>query len=71
MLQELELSVIETNKTGMCAINTSNNNATLLEKHISFLADFFGDSCRPGPWTQNDNLDNILSILYGCLLFFF
>lgn len=57
ILQELELSVLEKHTVEIC----TNHTLTLLERHIKFLAGFFGDSCRPGPWTYNHKFDKILS----------
>ncbi|KYB29543.1 Transferrin-like Protein [Tribolium castaneum] len=60
MLQELENKIIES-KSPNC------DNITLLERHIKQLSEFFGPSCRPGPWTQNDKFDKTLKTKYSSL----
>lgn len=58
-LQELENQTIALNRT-FC----DNTNKTILERQISSLKYFFGDSCRPGAWSQNSDFDKYLSELY-------
>lgn len=55
-LQELEKQTIALNQT-FC----DNQNKTILERQISSLNNFFGDSCRPGSWSQNKDFDKYLS----------
>ncbi|XP_044259528.1 transferrin-like [Tribolium madens] len=61
MLQELENKIIEINPP------ECRDDVTLLERHIKKLSEFFGASCRPGPWTQNDEFDKTLKTKYPSL----
>ncbi|CAH1101601.1 unnamed protein product [Psylliodes chrysocephalus] len=64
VLQEFESRIIKLNNT-YCQIN---DNATILEKQISVLSSFFGNSCRPGVWTDDDDvLDKSLKTKYSNL----
>lgn len=56
-LQEFETKVLETNVIDIC----SNSSSSLIEKNIKALSEFFGSSCRPGPWTVDTDLNNELS----------
>ncbi|RZB39249.1 transferrin-like, partial [Asbolus verrucosus] len=62
LLKEFEYKITELNDS-FC----SNDNHTLLEKHVQSLSQFFGESCRPGLWTQNVNFDKILKERYSSL----
>lgn len=56
-LQEFETKVLEENLIDICI----NSTATLVEKNIKALSEYFGSSCRPGPWTVDIDLNNELS----------
>jgi hypothetical protein len=61
LLQELESKIIDLNNPECLT------NVTLLERHIKTVSKFFGDSCRPGPWTQNKTEDQRLQNKYNSL----
>lgn len=48
----------------------SSDNITILEKRIKSLSSFFGSSCRPGSWTESDDLDKKLSKSKVAILYF-
>lgn len=56
MLQELEVEALNKSNIDIC-----NSDDVTVEKHIKAIASFFGDSCRPGRWTTNANLEKYLS----------
>ncbi|XP_060525640.1 transferrin-like isoform X2 [Cylas formicarius] len=57
VLEELEWKII----------SLACSNGTIVEQKFSALASFFGDSCRPGRWTQDDALDTKLKLAYPSL----
>ncbi|XP_057670243.1 transferrin-like isoform X1 [Diorhabda carinulata] len=62
VLNELENRIIDGNTT-FC-----NDSTSILEKELGVLSNFFGKSCRPGPWTDGDDeLDARLKEKYSNL----
>lgn len=55
-LEQFEVKALEINAVDVCS-----NNGTFIEKNINALANLFGASCRPSPWTIDDNLNERLS----------
>lgn len=56
MLQELELKALEESNVDICG-----SDGSMVEKHVKAVSDFFGESCRPGKWTTDEELDKYLS----------
>lgn len=59
LLQQFENEVLDKTNSDICA-----NNGTLVERYIKALSEFFGDSCRPGMWTVDEDLNNQLRMYY-------
>lgn len=49
VLNELENRIIDGN------MSFCNDSTSILEKELGVLSNFFGKSCRPGPWTDSDD----------------
>lgn len=58
LLKEFENNILRDKFANSC--NSSDKN-TYVERELKILSDFFGDSCRPGPWTNDQDLDAKLS----------
>ncbi|KAK5649218.1 hypothetical protein RI129_000247 [Pyrocoelia pectoralis] len=56
ILKEFENTVLKENNAEGCENNVITE--TLFEKEIKALSDFFGPSCRPGPWIGFEKYDN-------------
>ncbi|XP_031337802.1 transferrin-like isoform X2 [Photinus pyralis] len=56
VLKEFENTVLKENNAEGCKNKVST--ATLLEKEIRAVSEFFGPSCRPGPWFGFEKFDN-------------
>ncbi|KAF5300806.1 hypothetical protein FQR65_LT09109 [Abscondita terminalis] len=59
MLKEFENYALKENSAEGCSNKVQSE--TLLEKEIKALADFFGPSCRPGPWVDFEQYDSFYS----------
>lgn len=58
LLKEFEKTVLEKNNVDICAYK--NDKLTLFEREIKGVAQFFGPSCRPGPWSDKPDLNDYL-----------
>ncbi|KAK5649219.1 hypothetical protein RI129_000248 [Pyrocoelia pectoralis] len=56
ILKEFENTVLKENNAEGCQNNVITE--TLFEKEIKAVSDFFGPSCRPGPWIGFEKYDN-------------
>uniref|UniRef100_V5I8N4 Transferrin n=1 Tax=Anoplophora glabripennis TaxID=217634 RepID=V5I8N4_ANOGL len=63
VLGEFESKIISLNSS-YCDIG---ENATVFEKRIRALSNFFGTACRPGTWTESEALDIQLKTKYSNL----
>lgn len=69
MLKEFENVVLKENNAEGCSNKVDSD--TILEKELKALTDFFGPSCRPGPWIDLDgpNTNYCMYIYCKTLLF--
>lgn len=61
VLKDFELEVLKQMGVNVCKVD---DQATIAEKHIRSVHDYFGDSCRPGPWVSDEKTDTFLSKLH-------
>lgn len=65
ILKEFETTVLKDNGAEGCANKV--DSGTILEKELKAVADFFGPSCRPGPWIDVEDRNTKLYNQYSKL----
>lgn len=56
--KEFENVILQSQLEKSCSLNTSQS---YIEHELQTVSEFFGDSCRPGPWTDDSTMEENLS----------